>query len=100
MNTERDKFITKALGYKIWDEVERPKLFLVGPLNFSTPEGFFKLKAFMDVHPNKERFYNAYLDTLTENAESVAETFSRITYESFANCAYNFLQEEQNATNS
>lgn len=101
MNTERDKFLSEKMGQCCTFNPDHNGECLECdcwysdhiPTNFSTWEGFGKLKEFMCNHPRHESFYDNYLDSLTENAESISETFSRISPNEFADAVYGFLQE-------
>jgi len=88
MNKERDKFLTEALGFEIWDEIKRPKLFLVGPLNFSTWENFGKLFEFSQ----KQKWWSEFrLEKLHSNYGQITCQF--INPDKFANAVYKILKE-------
>jgi len=102
-NEARDKFLSKLIGEEpfvcVWcgtgaNQKRLPvacsapdgdgHLFKVANINFSTWEGFGKLKEFMDNSEECYRIYDSYLDKIAENGNHVADTFERITPDSFA----------------
>jgi hypothetical protein len=85
----RNKFLTKVIGEWKCKGCESPH----HAINFSTPDGFFKLKDFMCNHPEHERFFDGYIDHITERTDDVTATFDRIIPDDFANFAYDFLTE-------
>lgn len=106
MNIERDKFLTESIG-ECWHENELTMDANDGSLywrcrychkedirniDFSTWEGFGRLKSFMVEHPEHEAFFDTYIDYLTEHAEGISETFNRIQPDFFAYYVYEFLQ--------
>jgi hypothetical protein len=110
--SERDKYLTEAMG-ECWHEqhikndkhiwcVCGEEFTRFSDLrehiayrveSFSTWEGFGKLKDFMCNLPDSERFFDSYIDELTQRADDVTETFRRLQPDHFADVVYEFLKE-------
>lgn len=106
-NEARDRFLTELIG-ECWHDSYGGKIYL--PKNysydtcskcsaptsnrpdFSTWEGFGKLKEFIDIHEKADIIYNNYLDKITEYTDRVSENFRRITPDSFADHVYDEFQ--------
>lgn len=92
MKNERDKFLTELIGecFEVYGRHETGTPLkcncCLRPLanDFSTWEGFGKLKKFVENSEECYRIYDSYLDKIAENVNHVADTFERITPDSFA----------------
>jgi hypothetical protein len=96
--SERDKYLTEAMG-ECWHEANDLNTCVkcnypwCAWLDYSTWEGFGKLKDFMCNLPDSERFFDSYIDELTQRADDVTETFRRLQPDHFADVVYEFLKE-------
>ena len=113
MNKERDKYLTEAQG-ECWHEFGRVSKDSVGICrkcnilewhpdssipqageenDFSTWDGFGKLKEFMEVQPYWDKFVNWVLITYFIGNDVVTKMTLLFSKERFADICYKFLRE-------
>jgi len=98
----RDKFLTEQRG-ECWHEWSDPYSNVCDKCNnitmdrenddFSTWEGFGKLKEFMEVHPYWDKFVNWVLITYFIGNDVVTKMTLLFSKERFADICYKFLRE-------
>lgn len=95
--SERDKYLNDAMGiypkYLMSDYKTKLDQNADPISDFSTWPGFGKLKSFMEKHELRVVFWDNYLDNIAERVDVVAEAFARMTPDSLADFAYEFLKE-------